>query len=92
MPPIVTSAEIERPAAEVFAYATDPTRFSEWQQGVVDGHMDGPANGTQSPAVGAKCVTTRRIGGANRSRLTISVATQPLGVRPGSPCFPEPPY
>ena len=25
MPPIVTSAEIGRPAAEVFAYATDPT-------------------------------------------------------------------
>ncbi|MCW2932354.1 MAG: hypothetical protein JWM19_3316 [Actinomycetia bacterium] len=66
MPPIVTSAEIERPAAEVFAYATDPTRFSEWQQGVVDGHMDGPASGFLSPAVGAKCVTTRRIGGANR--------------------------
>ena len=66
MPPIVTSAEIERPAAEVFAYATDPARFSEWQQGVVDGHMDGPADGTQSPAVGEKCVTTRRIGGANR--------------------------
>ena len=42
MPPIVTSAEIERPAAEVFAYATDPARFSEWQKGVVDGHMDGP--------------------------------------------------
>ena len=66
MPPIVTSAEIERPAAQVFAYATDPARFSEWQQGVVDGHMDGPANGTQSPAVGAKCVTTRRIGRADR--------------------------
>ena len=66
MPPIVTSAEIERPAAEVFAYATDPTRFSEWQQGVVDGHIDSPASGTRSPAVGAKCVTTRRIGGANR--------------------------
>ena len=66
MPPIVTSAEIERPAAEVFAYATDPARFSEWQKGVVDGHMDGPVNGTQTPAVGAKCVTTRRIGGANR--------------------------
>jgi hypothetical protein len=66
MPPIVTSGEIGRPAAEVFAYATNPARFSEWQQGVVDGHMDGPANGTQSPAVGAKCVTTRRIGGANR--------------------------
>ena len=64
MAPIVTSAEIGRPAAEVFAYATDPSRFSQWQKGVVDGHMDGPANGT--PAVGAKCVTTRRIGGANR--------------------------
>jgi hypothetical protein len=64
MPPVVTSAEIGRPAAEVFAYATDPTRFSEWQKGVVDGHMDGPADGT--PAVGAKCVTTRRIGGASR--------------------------
>jgi uncharacterized protein YndB with AHSA1/START domain len=66
MPPIVTSAEIDRPAAEVFAYATDPARFSEWQKGVVDGHMDGPADGTQTPAVGAKCVTTRRIGGASR--------------------------
>ena len=65
MPPIVTSAEIGRPAAEVFAYATDPSRFSQWQKGVVDGHMDGPANGG-TPAVGAKCVTTRRIGGANR--------------------------
>ena len=66
MPPIVTSAEIERPAAEVFAYATNPTRFSEWQKGVVNGHMDAPASGTRTPAVGAKCVTTRRIGGANR--------------------------
>jgi uncharacterized protein YndB with AHSA1/START domain len=64
MPPIVTSAEIGRPAAEVFAYATDPARFSEWQKGVVGGHMDGPANG--APAVGAKCVTTRRIAGADR--------------------------
>ena len=43
MPPIVTSAEIGRPAEEVFAYATDPARFSQWQKGVVDGHMDGPA-------------------------------------------------
>ena len=50
MPPIVTTAEIERPAAEVFACATDPTRFREWQKGVVDGHMDGPADDTQSPA------------------------------------------
>jgi ATP/maltotriose-dependent transcriptional regulator MalT len=58
MAPIVTSAEIQRPA-EVVTYATDPARLSEWQKGVVDGHMDGPANGTQARAVGAKCVTPR---------------------------------
>ena len=77
MPPIVTSAEIDRPAAEVFAYATDPARFSEWQKGVVDGHMDGPADGTQAPTVGAKCVTTRRIGGANRPSTSELVHIDP---------------
>jgi hypothetical protein len=46
----------------VFAYATDPTRFSEWQKGVVEGHMDGQG----TPGAGAKCVTTRRIGFAKR--------------------------
>ncbi len=62
MPPIVASAEVDRPAAEVFAYATDPTRFAEWQKGVVEGRLDdgGP------PTVGTRCVTTRRIGGADR--------------------------
>ena len=61
MPPIVTSAEIDRPAAQVFACATDPAQFSKWQKGVVDGHLDGG-----QPRVGATCVTTRRIGGASR--------------------------
>jgi hypothetical protein len=75
LPPVVTSAEIERPAAEVFAYATDPARFSQWQNGVVDGHMDGPADGT--PAVGAKCVTTRRIGGASRPSTSELVQIDP---------------
>jgi len=75
--PIVTSAEIDRPAAEVFAYATDPARFSQWQKGVVDGHMNGPANGAQTPAVGAKCVTTRRIGGANRPSTSELVHIDP---------------
>ena len=62
MAPIVASAEIDRPAAEVFAYATDPARFREWQKGVVDGHMDGPAD-----TAGATCKMTRRIGGSNRT-------------------------
>jgi hypothetical protein len=77
MPPIVTSADINRPAADVFAYATDPARFSEWQQGVVNGHMDGPGTGTGSPAVGAKCVTTRRIGGADRPSTSELVHIDP---------------
>jgi hypothetical protein len=77
MAPIVTSAEIGRPAAEVFAYATDPARFREWQKGVVDGHVDGPANGTQAPEVGAKCVTTRRIGGASRPSTAELVQIDP---------------
>jgi hypothetical protein len=84
MAPIVTSADINRSADEVFAYATDPSRFSEWQKGVVDGHMDSPANGTGTPAVGAKCVTTRRIGGADRassSELTHIEPPKAWGVR-----------
>jgi hypothetical protein len=72
MPPIVTSAEIDRPAAEVFAYATDPARFGEWQQGVLEGHLD-----AQTPALGARCVTTRRIGGANRPSTSELVRYDP---------------
>ena len=77
MAPIVTSAEIDRPDAEVFACATDPARFSEWQKGVVDGHMDGPADGTRVPPVGTKCVTTRRIGGATRPDISELVHIAP---------------
>jgi uncharacterized protein YndB with AHSA1/START domain len=80
MPPIIATVDVDRPAADVFAYATDPTRFPEWQSGVVDGHMD--AAGT--PRVGAKCVTTRRIGGAERpvtSELTHIDPPKAWGVR-----------
>ncbi len=62
MPPITASTEVNRSAADVFAYATDPTRFPEWQKGVIDGHLDGPG----TPSVGDKCLTTRRIGFVNR--------------------------
>jgi hypothetical protein len=62
MAPITVSIGVERPAAEVFAYATDPSRFSEWQKGVVSGYME--SNG--STQVGDRCVSTRRIGFANR--------------------------
>ena len=63
MPPAIASTVVDRPAAEVFAYATDPGSFREWQQGLIEGHLDPPG-----PAqVGTKCVTTRRIGGASRA-------------------------
>ena len=60
---ISSTIEVDVPPAEVFAYVTDPTRFAEWQNGVVSGHMAtaGP------PSVGDRCVTTRRIGFADRT-------------------------
>jgi hypothetical protein len=80
MAPTIATTVVDRPAAEVFAYATDPTRFHEWQQDVIDGHLDQPG-----PAqVGTKCLTTRRIGGANRvvtSRLTHIDAPRRWGVK-----------
>ena len=62
MSPISASIEVHRPARDVFAYATDPTRFSEWQKGVVEGHLAAP----EEPTVGTLCRTTRRIGFAER--------------------------
>ena len=46
----------------MFAYATDPSRFSEWQKGVVGGRMESGG----APRVGDRCLTTRRIGLADR--------------------------
>jgi uncharacterized protein YndB with AHSA1/START domain len=62
MAPIITSTEVARAPEEVFAYVTNPTRFVEWQKSVVDGHMDGSG----PHAVGDRCLTTRRVGGAER--------------------------
>jgi uncharacterized protein YndB with AHSA1/START domain len=62
MTPISTSVEVTRPPEEVFAYVTDPSRFVEWQEGVVSGRMD-----TAGPhRVGDRCVTTRRVGRVER--------------------------
>ena len=41
MAPIVSEVEIAGRAGEVFSYVTDPSRFPEWQQGVVSGSMEG---------------------------------------------------
>ncbi len=36
MAPITASTEVNRPAPGVSFYATDPTRFHEWQKDVLD--------------------------------------------------------
>ena len=67
------SIDVERPAEEVFSYATDPSRFSEWQQGVVSGVMESKG----APAVGDHCHTTRRIGGSERPATSELVRFDP---------------
>jgi hypothetical protein len=67
------SLDVDRPAAEVFAYATDPTRFRKWQKGVVGGQLE--SNGT--PQVGDRCLTVRRIGGAERTSISELVRFDP---------------
>lgn len=61
MAPIVNSVEVAQPSAVAFAYVTDPARFREWQSGLVSGRMD-----RDPVTVGARCTTTRRIGGRAR--------------------------
>ena len=73
MTPSTCSADIDRPAIEVFAYATDPSRFHEWQRGVVSGHMD-TDNG---PRIGDRCVMVRRIGFATRPSTSQLVHLDP---------------
>ena len=63
MSPLTTTIDVDRPAEDVFAYVTDPTRFVEWQHGVLNGHMDGDEPHT----AGDRCLTTRKIGGTARS-------------------------
>jgi hypothetical protein len=74
MPPIVAAADVDRPAADVFAYATDPTRFPEWQAGVVSGRLVGDGGGE---VVGARCITVRCIGGAERPSTSELVRLEP---------------
>jgi uncharacterized protein YndB with AHSA1/START domain len=73
MSQITVSADIDRPAHDVFAYATDPSRFAEWRKGVVSGHLE--ADG--SPSVDDHCVTVRRIGFANRPSTSELVRIDP---------------
>ncbi|WP_314174971.1 SRPBCC family protein [Streptomyces winkii] len=63
MPPLVSEIDIDRPAEEVFAYATDPTRFPEWQRDVVEVRTAGSGR----LEVGSRFTTVRRIGRGPRT-------------------------
>lgn len=65
MVPIVSTIDIARAPEDVFRYATDPTRFAQWQRDVVAVHTDrtGPLG------VGSRFTTVRRIGGVERTLL-----------------------
>jgi uncharacterized protein YndB with AHSA1/START domain len=58
VPAIVSSFEIARPPDEVYSYATDPSRFPEWQNDVVRVRIEGG----RPPGVGTRFTTIRRIG------------------------------
>jgi uncharacterized protein YndB with AHSA1/START domain len=57
MAPLVSTIEIARPPDEVFAFATDPRNFPDWQRDVVRVQMVGDSQFT----------TTRRFAGAERT-------------------------
>ena len=58
MTEIVASIEISRSPVDVFAYATDLSRYAEWQGGVASARLQG--NGPIR--AGSRAVVTRRVG------------------------------
>jgi ribosome-associated toxin RatA of RatAB toxin-antitoxin module len=64
--PIVHSIEISRNPDDVFAYLTDLSRFTEWQDAVVSARPleDGPMR------VGSKATMTRRMGKREQTMTT----------------------
>jgi carbon monoxide dehydrogenase subunit G len=64
MAPIVKSIDISRRPEEVFAFATDFSRFPEWQGGVLSARPHG--NG--SLTLGSKAAVTRRAGPREMAR------------------------
>jgi hypothetical protein len=72
MTPIIESADVNRSAPDVYAYVTDPTRFSEWQQGVVTGRME-----TDNHAGPHRCITVRRVGFSEQQTTSELVHADP---------------
>lgn len=67
MAPMVSTVDIDRPPDEVFAFATDPTHFAEWQRDVVRVQL----------LDDEEFVTVRRFVGAERTTLQRITANDP---------------
>lgn len=72
MAPLVNTIEVDRPSADTFDYVIDPSRFHEWQTGLVAGRMD-----REQVEVGARCISTRKIGGRPREITSEITAYDP---------------
>ena len=81
MPPIVSSIDIARQPDEVFAYATDPSRFAEWQRDVVRIRIEG-----DRPIRPNATVTVEPLDGGTPSRVTVALDFEGHGI--GRPLLP----
>jgi uncharacterized protein YndB with AHSA1/START domain len=69
MAPITQSIEIDRRPEDVFAYVTDPSHVSEWQESAVSVRQEG----TGPVADGTRVVVTRRVGRRDMA-MTVELA------------------
>ncbi len=74
MAPIVLTIDIACPPGDVYAYATDPARFAEWQHDVTSVRVTDAA-----PGVGSTFTTTRRIGRTERTMTQEITQASPPG-------------
>jgi len=69
MAPITVSVEIARPPEQVFAYVTDPSHLSEWQDSVIRVDRKGTGPASEGDRVGL----TRRVGRSREIDMTAEV-------------------
>jgi len=74
MAPFVTVFEVDRPPETVFAYATDPLKFGEWQKDIVETHWVPPDTG----ALGSQFSTSRRVPGGLQSYVQEVIERRPF--------------
>ena len=66
MAPMINTVEIARSPQDVFAYVTDPSRFTEWQDAVVSARLEGDG----PPRQGSRLKMTRRTGRREQTLTT----------------------